>query len=115
MTIFFLFSYVREQCSSFGKAAYKVSYDTASFPAPFPQRNVLNTFVFRHVAFGHCFRKEAGGAGSATRGLYRVHQFSKVELFGLTASETGEESEQLLQDMVNFQVEVLEDLGLCYR
>jgi seryl-tRNA synthetase len=72
-------------------------------------------FIFRHVAFGHCFRKEAGGTGLATRGLYRVHQFSKVELFGLTASETGEESQQLLQDMVNFQKELLEDLGLCYR
>ena len=70
---------------------------------------------FRHVAFGHCFRKEAGGAGLATRGLYRVHQFSKVELFALSACENGEESEQLLQDMVDLQVEIMEDLGLCYR
>ena len=89
------------------------------FPAaPFSQRNVFKknfSFVFRHVAFGHCFRKEAGGTGSATRGLYRVHQFSKVELFGLTTCESGEESEQLLQDMVDFQTEVLEELGLCYR
>lgn len=32
----------------------------------------------RMTAFGHCFRTEAGAAGSASRGLYRVHQFSKV-------------------------------------
>ena len=73
------------------------------------------SFLFRHVAFGHCFRKEAGGTGAATRGLYRVHQFSKVELFGLSMSETGEESEQMLRDMVEFQTELLEELGLCYR
>jgi seryl-tRNA synthetase len=38
-----------------------------------------------YAAFSHCFRREAGGAGSATRGLYRLHQFSKVELFGYVA------------------------------
>ena len=32
------------------------------------------------TAYGHCFRTEAGAAGSASRGLYRVHQFSKVGL-----------------------------------
>jgi len=35
----------------------------------------------RTAAFGHCFRKEAGSRGKASRGLYRLHQFSKVELF----------------------------------
>jgi seryl-tRNA synthetase len=33
----------------------------------------------RMVAYGHCFRTEAGAAGQASKGLYRVHQFSKVE------------------------------------
>ena len=33
------------------------------------------------AAFSHCFRTEAGAAGAATRGLYRLHQFSKVEMF----------------------------------
>ena len=32
----------------------------------------------RMAAFGHCFRTEAGSGGSASKGLYRVHQFSKV-------------------------------------
>jgi seryl-tRNA synthetase len=34
----------------------------------------------RMAAFGHCFRTEAGAAGAAGKGLYRVHQFSKVHL-----------------------------------
>lgn len=38
-----------------------------------------------YAAFTHCFRREAGGAGTTTRGLYRLHQFSKVELFGFLA------------------------------
>lgn len=48
----------------------------------------------RMAAFGRCFRTEAGAAGSASRGLYRVHQFSKVEMFVLC---TPEQSEALLQ------------------
>lgn len=97
------------------KLPIRLGYSLTPFPQPPSLKEMLLLFFSRHVAFGHCFRKEAGGTGAATRGLYRVHQFSKVELFGLTASETGEESEQLLQDIVNFQVDVLEDLGLCYR
>lgn len=42
------------------------------------------------AAFGHCFRTEAGAAGAATRGLYRVHQFSKVEMFIISTPEQSE-------------------------
>ena len=56
-----------------------------------------------------------GGYGKDKRGLYRVHQFSKVELFAITPNESGEESEELLQEMLSFQREVAEDLGLHYR
>lgn len=38
-----------------------------------------------YAGWGHCFRREAGGAGAATRGLYRLHQFTKVELFAFVA------------------------------
>ena len=37
------------------------------------------------AGWGHCFRREAGGSGAATRGLYRLHQFTKVELFVFVA------------------------------
>ena len=56
-----------------------------------------------------------GGYGRVQRGLYRVHQFSKVELFGVTASESGEESNQLLTEILELQMEVLNELGLYYR
>lgn len=50
----------------------------------------------KFVAFSHCFRKEAG-SGKESRGLYRLHQFSKVEMF---ASTTPESSDQVLMEMV---------------
>lgn len=72
-------------------------------------------FMQACCVWSHCFRSEAGSSGAASRGLYRVHQFSKVELFALSMCENGEESEQLLQDIVEFQTEILDELGLCYR
>ena len=57
----------------------------------------------------------SGGYGNATRGLYRVHQFSKVELFAWTSVETGRESEEMLQEMVDIQMEISKELGLHYR
>ena len=50
------------------------------------------------VAFSHCFRREAG-KGEHSRGLYRLHQFSKVEMFALTHNDVTE-SEKALNDML---------------
>lgn len=55
----------------------------------------------RMAAFGHCFRTEAGAAGMAGKGLYRVHQFSKVEMFVIC---TPEQSESLLQELLDIEV-----------
>lgn len=55
----------------------------------------------RLAAFGHCFRTEAGAAGMAGKGLYRVHQFSKVEMFTIA---TPEQSEALLDEMMQIEV-----------
>src|SRR5262245_24537160 len=44
----------------------------------------------RYVGLSHCFRTEAGAAGRATRGLYRVHQFTKVEMFAFTLPEQSD-------------------------
>ena len=49
----------------------------------------------------HCFRTEAGSLGRDTHGLYRVHQFTKVEMFGICAPE---DSDQLFQSLVDTQV-----------
>lgn len=66
----------------------------------------------RLVGYGHAFRAEAGGRGSETKGLYRVHQFSKVELFGVT---TPEQSDAMLDEFVSLQEEMFSELGLCFR
>lgn len=65
----------------------------------------------KYVAFSHCFRKEAG-SGKESRGLFRLHQFSKVEMF---ASTTPETSDQVLMEMVEIQKDILNHLELPYR
>lgn len=66
------------------------------------------------VGLGRAFRAEAGASGADTRGLYRVHQFSKLELFVICGSEEGE-SERMMEEMRNVQVETFEGLGLTFR
>jgi seryl-tRNA synthetase len=60
----------------------------------------------------HCFRTEAGAHGRATRGLYRVHQFTKVEMFAFTLPEQSEEVHQRLLDL---ECELFDGLGIPYR
>ena len=60
----------------------------------------------------------AGGAGQAVRGLYRVHQFSKVELFAVTDSGEGVEvggGGDVLWEMIALQEEICAELGFHYR
>uniref|UniRef100_A0A1X7UG07 serine--tRNA ligase n=1 Tax=Amphimedon queenslandica TaxID=400682 RepID=A0A1X7UG07_AMPQE len=79
-------------------------------------KNVLySDLPIKLVAFGRCFRVETGGRGRGEGRLYRVHQFSKVELFGLTANEDRTESEELLDEMVALQKEINTELGLHCR
>ena len=66
----------------------------------------------RMTAFTPCFRSEAGSAGRDTRGMIRMHQFSKVELVSVTAPEkSAEEHERML----SCAEEVLKRLELPYR
>lgn len=55
----------------------------------------------KYVAFSHCFRKEAG-RGESSKGLYRLHQFSKVEMFGFTEG-SEEHSDRMLEEMLGTQ------------
>jgi len=65
-----------------------------------------------HTAYTPCFRREAGAAGSETRGMIRVHQFDKVELVKFTTPQASpDEHEKLTRDAE----ELLERLGLPYR
>ncbi len=66
----------------------------------------------RYAAFSPCFRREAGAAGRDTRGMFRVHQFNKVEMF--VFAEPGESSAEH-DRMVGLEEAFLRKLGLPYR
>jgi seryl-tRNA synthetase len=66
----------------------------------------------RYAGFSPCFRREAGAAGKDTRGLFRVHQFDKVEMFSFVEPEQSEvEHERLL----SIEEEILQALEIPYR
>ena len=66
----------------------------------------------RYVGFSPCFRSEAGAAGKDTRGMFRVHQFNKVEQFAFTRPEDSwDEHERLLANTE----EIVAELGVPYR
>jgi seryl-tRNA synthetase len=66
----------------------------------------------RYAGFSPCFRREAGAAGKDTRGIFRVHQFDKVEMFSFVAPEdSADEHERILA----IEEEILGELGLPYR
>ena len=66
----------------------------------------------RYVGFSPCFRSEAGAAGRDTRGMFRVHQFNKVEQFAFTRpDESWDEHERLLANTE----EIVGELGVPYR
>jgi len=66
----------------------------------------------KYVAYTPCFRREAGSYGEEQRGLIRVHQFNKIELFWYT---TPDASYQALEELVRHAERVLQLLGLHYR
>jgi seryl-tRNA synthetase len=71
-----------------------------------------STLPLKYVSFTPCFRSEAGSYGKDVRGLFRQHQFHKVELVKIT---TPESSMDELESMVADAEEVLKRLGLPYR
>jgi seryl-tRNA synthetase len=66
----------------------------------------------RYAGFSSCFRREAGAAGKDTQGIFRVHQFDKVEMFAFVEPEESvAEHERLL----SIEEEILQALGIPYR
>ena len=66
----------------------------------------------RYAGFSTCFRREAGAAGKDTKGIFRVHQFDKVEMFAFVEpDESAAEHERLLA----IEEEILGALGIPYR
>lgn len=66
----------------------------------------------RYVAVSHCFRKEAGAYGRYSKGLYRVHQFTKVEMFVYCEPE---KSEDFHKEILEIEEEIVKALEIPYR
>ncbi len=65
-----------------------------------------------YAGFSHCYRTEAGAAGRESRGLFRVHQFSKVEMFAFTHPD---KSEEMHQKMLTIEEKIYQDLKIPYQ
>jgi seryl-tRNA synthetase len=66
----------------------------------------------RYAGYSTCFRREAGAAGKDTRGMFRVHQFDKVEMFVFCLPEESRETHELL---LSVEEELVQELGVPYR
>lgn len=66
----------------------------------------------KYAALSHCFRTEAGAYGRVSKGLYRVHQFTKLELFIFCKPE---DSERMHQELLNVEKEIVDGLDIPYR
>lgn len=64
------------------------------------------------AGLSHCFRREAGAAGQYSKGLYRVHQFTKLEMFAYCKTE---ESDDLLERLRKIEEEIFSGLGISFR
>jgi seryl-tRNA synthetase len=84
---------------------------------PLAAMNMETTFdekdlPIKYVGVGTAYRAEAGSRGRESKGLYRVHQFTKVELFACTRSQ---DSDEMLNEILDLQKEIVEGLGLHAR
>jgi len=66
----------------------------------------------KYIGYSHCFRQEAGAYGKYSKGLYRVHQFTKTEMFIYCKPEESEKYHELILSM---EEEIYQELGLPYR
>jgi len=72
----------------------------------------VDQLPIRLCGLSHCFRTEAGAAGRASKGLYRVHQFTKVEMFAFTKPE---ESDAMHQELRDLECALFDALEIPYR
>ena len=65
-----------------------------------------------YAGYSHCFRQESGSYGKYSKGLYRVHQFTKVEMFVYCKPE---DSSKVHKDLLSYEEELWQELGIPYR
>jgi len=66
----------------------------------------------KYIGYSHCFRKEAGAYGKYSKGMYRVHEFSKCEMFIYCKPE---DSEKMHEELLRMEEEIYQELGIPYR
>lgn len=66
----------------------------------------------KYAGYSHCFRMESGAYGKYSKGLYRVHQFTKVEMFAYTKPE---DSKTMHEEFLKLEEEFWQSLGIPYR
>jgi seryl-tRNA synthetase len=71
-----------------------------------------STLPLRLAGLSHCFRREAGAAGQFSKGLYRVHQFTKVEMFSYCLPE---DSDVMHEELRGIEEEIFSGLGIPFR
>jgi seryl-tRNA synthetase len=71
-----------------------------------------DTLPVRYAGYSTCFRREAGAAGKDTRGIFRVHQFDKVEMFVFTHPDWSRDEHEFL---LGIEEELVQELELPYR
>ena len=79
---------------------------------PIYAEEILEELPKRYVSFSTCFRKEAGSYGKDTKGILRVHQFDKVEMFSFVKPKDSEKEHKYL---LSLQEKLMKLLGLPYR
>ena len=73
---------------------------------------ILEGLPLRYAGFSTCFRRESGTYGKDTRGIFRVHQFDKVEMFAFTHPDQSQAEHEWL---LSLEEGLVRDLGLPYR
>jgi seryl-tRNA synthetase len=73
---------------------------------------ILESLPLYYCAFSSCFRRESGAAGRDTRGMFRVHQFQKVEMVAYTRPE---DSWEMHERMLSIEESLVQSLGIPYR
>ena len=112
---------VAGQLPKFADGVYKVT-DEDLYLSPTSEVNLTNLYrdeiieradlPVKMTAWTSCFRREAGNYGSSERGLIRIHEFEKLELYSIVAPE---DSTQELDKMIASAEDILKSLGLHYR
>ncbi len=73
---------------------------------------IVEDLPIRYAGYSTCFRREAGAAGKDTRGMFRVHQFDKVEMFVFTVPEASRDEHE---NLLAIEEELVKELEIPYR